>query len=363
MRVHRVESQIATVALDQLKAIHPVRIVELRHGRDRDARSGWDGEVTLKTDQGVFQYLFEVKTNLRPQAVQHLLVQANLHRRLRGKPRGLLLLADYVNPVLAEQLKRAGINFIDTAGNLFLKQEPGLHLYVEGKKLQTPLKERPARLFQSSGLALLFGLLVTPESVNRPYRDLAEANGIALGTVGWIMRDLREQGYVEPLNKDRLHLIRKQELLDRWVESYAMRLRPKMLVGEFVDPTRDLELVVDSFEKYAGEQHMRWGLTGGFGAFELFHHYRGQALSIVVEQWRTDRALAALHLVPREGGDVSVLRSFSPAVFAKPHRKTRYPVVHPLLVYAELLYQGSDRDRETACQLYQSCLEPSMAKS
>ncbi|MGE0475112.1 MAG: type IV toxin-antitoxin system AbiEi family antitoxin, partial [Nitrospirales bacterium] len=257
----------------------------------------------------------------------------------------------------------ADINFIDTAGNVFLQQEPGLHLYVEGKKLQTPAKEAPTRLFQPSGLTLLFGLLVTPESVNRSYRDLAKANGVALGTVGWIMRDLREQGYVEPLGKDRIQLIRKKELLDRWVDGYATRLRPKILAGEFVlDPTKDFDSVMDGFENYAFEQNMQWGLTGGFGAFELLHHYRGMTLSIFIEKWSSYTALAALHLLPHEGGDVKVLQSFSPQVFGKTARQTGHPVVHPLLVYAELLFQGGDRELEAGRHLYTTFLEESLAK-
>jgi hypothetical protein len=362
MRAKRLESQTVTAALERLKAVHPVQIANLRFDGSNRTGARWDGEVMLKTAQGTFRYLFEVKSHLRPQTVRHLRIQANIYRKLRGKPEGFLLLADYVNPSLAHQLKEAGINFIDTAGNLFLRQEPGLHLYVEGKKPQALLKEKAARLFQPSGLTLLFGLLVAPESVNWPYRDLARANSVALGTVGWIMRDLREHGYLEPLGKGRLHLTHKKELLDRWVESYATRLRPKILVGEFLDPTRDLDAVVDAFEQYAWEQQIHWGLTGGFGAFELLHHYKGSTLSIFVEKWRADTGLAVLHLLPHEGGDVRVLRSFSPSVFAKPDGTIGHPVVHPLLVYAELLYQGGDRELETAGQLYKSFLEPSLAK-
>ncbi len=362
MKVDGKETQLVTAALERLKAVHPVQIKNLRFEESGRAAVGWDGEVTLKTAQGMASYFFEVKSHLRPQTVRHLRIQADTFRKQRGKSKGLLLLADYVNPSLGHQLKEAGINYIDTAGNLFLRQEPGLHLYVEGKKPHTPAKEAPTRLFQPSGLALLFGLLAEPESVNWSYRDLARANNVALGTVGWIMRDLREQEYVEPLGKDRLKLIRKKELLDRWVDGYAMRLRPKILVGQFVDPTSDLDVVVEAFEKYALEQHMQWGLTGGFGAFELLHHYRGMALSIFVEKWIPDTALVALRLLPHEGGDVKVLRSFSPEVFGTLDGQTGHPVAHPLLVYAELLFQNGDRELEAARQLYTTFLEPSLAK-
>lgn len=361
MRTVRVEPQaITAAALKQLQAIYPVQVTNLRsNGRGR-AGAGWDGEVTLKTDRGTVNYLFEVKTHLRPQTIQQILIHANVAHKQHGKHKGFLLLADYVNPALGHQLKHAGINYIDTVGNLYLKQEPGLHLYVEGKRLQVPMKDKPARLFQPSGLTLLFGLLVKPESLNWPYRDLAQANNVALGTVGWIMRDLREHGYVEPIGKGRFHLIRKKELLDRWVEGYTTRLRPKIIAGEFVEPTRDLDSVVEAFENYALEQQILWGLTGGFGAFELLHHYRGLTLSIFVEKWATDTALVALHLLPQEGGDVRVLKSFSPGVFTKLDRDTGYPVVHPLLVYAELLYQNGDRELETARLIYTQFLEPSI---
>lgn len=362
MKARRLESQTVTAALERLKAVHPVQVTNLRFDGSGPAGVRWGGEVTLKTAQGTFRYVFEVKTHLRPQSIRHLRIQANMYRKVRRKPEGVLLLADYINPSLAHQLREARIHFIDTAGNLFLEKAPGLHLYIEGKKPQAFPKEKPTRLFQPSGLTLLFGLLAAPESVNWSYRDLARANSVALGTVGWIMRDLREQGYVEPLGKGRLHLTRKKELLNRWVDGYATRLRPKILVGEFIDPTRDLDAVVEAFEQYAWEQQMHWGLTGGFGAFELLHHYKGPTLSVFVEKWRADTALVALHLLPHARGDVRVLKSFSPSVFAKPDRQTGHPVVHPLLVYAELLYQGGDRELETAGELYQSFLEPSLAR-
>lgn len=362
MKVEGKDTQLVNAALERLKAVHPVQVRNLRFEESDQAAVGWDGEVTLKTAQGTVGYFFEVKSHLRPQAVRHLLIQAKTFRKQHGKSKGILLLADYVNPSLGQQLKEADINFIDTAGNVFLRQEPGLHLYVEGKKPQTFAKEAPTRLFQPSGLTLLFGFLVTPESVNWLYRDLARANGVALGTVGWIMRDLREQGYVEPLGKDRLQLIRKKELLDRWVDGYATRLRPKILVGEFVSPISDLEAIVGAFETYAFEQHMHWALTGAVGAFELLHHYRGNILSIFVEQWMPATALAALHLLPHKGGEVRVLRSFSPGVFDALDAQTGHPVAHPLLVYAELLYQGGDRELETARQLYTTFLDSSLAK-
>ena len=362
MRVMKQESQIATLALERLKAVQPVQVVDLRHDVPGPKGIRYDGELSLKTDRGTFRYIFEVKRNLRPQTVQHFLVQANLYRKHLAKGTGLLLLSDYVNPSLGHQLREAGINFIDTAGNLFLKREPVLYLYVEGTKPATSTKEKPTRLFQPSGLTLLFGFLIEPESVNHPYRQLSDANGVALGTVGWVKRNLREQGYLEPIGKDRFRLVRKKELLDRWVHGYTARLRPKMFLGEYRDLTNDLQAVAKAFQLYALEHRLPWGLSGGFGADELLHHYRGNTLTLLVESWRQNDALRELKWLPVVGGPITVLQGFSPRVFKISGNQGRYPVVHPLLVYAELLHRGSDREMETARLIYQEFLEQSLAK-
>ncbi len=361
MRGIEQESHIVASTLERLKSIHPVRVVNLRrevHVGDRR----WDGEITLKTDRGTFRYVFETKTHLRPQTIRHLLIQADLYRKHLGKAKGLLLLSDYINSSLGHQLKEAGINFIDTAGNLFLKREPGLYLYVEGKKPPASPKEKPTRLFQPSGLTLLFGLLVEPESINHPYRHLSEANGIALGTVGWVKRDLREHGYLEPTGKNSFHLVRRKELFERWVQGYSSRLRPKVFLGEYRDLTNDLNTVVKAVRKYALEQGLSWGLSGGFGADELIHHYRGNTLTLFIESWSHNEALKELKWLPVSGGPITVLKGFSPRVFKMWSNQKHYPVVHPLLIYAELLQQGTDRDLETARLIYKEYLEPSFAK-
>lgn len=356
------ESQIIASTLERLKAVHPLRVVNLRREvgpRDR----GWDGEVTIKTSGRDYRYLFEVKAHLRPQVVHHLLIRTNAERNRWGKATEFLLLADYVNPLLAEQLKKAGVNFIDTAGNLFLRREPELFLYVEGKKPQVIHKDKPTRLFQPSGLTLLYGPLIEPESINLPYRNLASANGVALGTVGWVKRDLKEQGYLEPIGKDRVRLVHRKELVDRWVQGYASRLRPKLHVGRYRHLTNNFEAIIKAFRQYMLERGILWCVTGGLGANEIIHHYQGSTLTLFVEFWKhDDEDLKDLKWLPSSEGPITILSSFSPRVCQMNGSQQRVPVAHPLLIYAELLYQGTDRDLETARLIYKKYLEESIAK-
>jgi len=168
MRKKHLESNILASALKQLQEIYPVEVVGLQHEVREQRGFQWDGELTLKSKGGVFSFLFEVKTHLRPQSVKNLLVQISSRSRNQAKTKGILLFADYVNPELGCLLKEGGINFVDTAGNVFLKREPGLYVYVEGKKPPSSKKSRAVRLFQPSGLTILYGLLLNPESVSEP---------------------------------------------------------------------------------------------------------------------------------------------------------------------------------------------------
>lgn len=361
MKANTSESKIIASVLERLKEIRSVQAVNLRHEDILRDRAIWDGEVTLKTDRGEFPYVFEIKTHLRPQAIRHLHIQAETLPKRGFRAKELLLFADYVNPILSHQLKEGGINFIDTAGNMFLKREPGLYVYVEGRKPVVQPKVKTTRLFQPSGLTMLFGLLLEPESINLSYRDLARTNGVALGTVGWVKRDLREHGYLEPIGKDRFCLVRKKDLLDRWVQGYASRLRPKIFLAEFKAATDDLDESLVNLEKYAREHQIRWGLSGGWGADELVHHHRGSQLTLFVEEW-PNSAQKELTWLPAEKRPITLLKAFSPRIFNSVSQDTAHPVVHPLLIYAELLYQGKDRDLETARLIYSKYLEKAFDK-
>jgi|CXWL01.1.fsa_nt_gi hypothetical protein len=349
------ETKILHSALEQLKLVHagikPQNVILAE-----ERFSPFDGRITLKTDAESFQYLLEIKAHPRPETIRHLIVLKDTDKEAKNTP--ILVVADYLNPNLAAKLREEGINYLDTTGNLFLKRAPNLYMQVEGKKPSSPVAGLKTRLFQPSGLTLLFGLLTEPQSINYPYRRLAEEAGVALGTVGWVMRDLRNNHFLEPAGKDQLRLVNTKDLTEQWVQGYARTLRPRILVGEYGNLAPHLEDVVSSLTNYTAHKNEKWALTGGFAADELLRHYRGQKLAFYVSDWWSTAVLKELPIVPVAGGDITVLRAFSPRVVETPKSlTTEHPLAHPLLIYAELLYQGMDRDMETARMLYAEFLE------
>ncbi|MCU7861984.1 MAG: hypothetical protein KZQ86_19650, partial [Candidatus Thiodiazotropha sp. (ex Lucinoma kastoroae)] len=146
--------------------------------------------------------------------------------QLKRFPQKGLVVTDYVNPKMAERLKAMDMPFLDAAGNAYIN-EPPVYVYIKGNKpLEKPHRKLPTRAFQPTGLKVLFALLCRPGLENAPYRDIAKAADVALGTVGWVITDLRELGYLVDLGKRGRRLTNKEKLIERWVTTYPEQLRP-----------------------------------------------------------------------------------------------------------------------------------------
>ena len=145
-----------------------------------------------------------------------------------------LLLTNYVTPNMADELREKGVQFLDAAGNAYLN-EPLLFVFVKVNRPAVAIgMKKTRRAFRPTGLQVLFALLFQPELVTAPFREIANIAGAALGTVSWVMRDLKELGFIVDMGTQGRHLTRKAELIDRWVTAFPDLLRPKLVVGRFM---------------------------------------------------------------------------------------------------------------------------------
>ena len=144
-----------------------------------------------------------------------------------------LMVTEYVTPPITDLLKEMNIFFIDTAGNTYIN-ETGLYVFIKGNKPPLTLKAKTRkRLFKPSGLRVVFTLLNNPEMINKPYRDMAKAADVALGTIGWLVTDLKETGFCIEIGKRNRKLMNLENLFKRWVEAYPEQLRPKLVRERF----------------------------------------------------------------------------------------------------------------------------------
>lgn len=259
-------------------------------------------------------------------------------QQLRNDPRNRkgLLVTRYITPQVADLLKNMGIPFMDAAGNAYI-DDPPLYVFVKGNKL--PEDDRPepvTRAFRPGGLRIIFTLLNNPGMEKTPYRNIAKATGLALGTIGWVMNDLRKLGYLVDMGARGRRLTRKNDLLTRWVTAYPDQLRPGLVIGRFKakddDWWKDAE--IETF-------HALWG--GEIAAARLTKYLKPQTATIYTRE-PPARLVLKYQLKKDPAGRVEILRPFWHFEYPGHHPD----LVPPVLIYADLLATGDERNIETA---------------
>ena len=149
---------------------------------------------------------------------------------------GLLLVADYINPAQSECLRENNIPFFDSADNVYIN-DSGIYVFVSGKKGENLVKERPSRLFNKSGLKILFDLLVNEKLINEGFRTISKFSGVSsISTVSDIFNDLEKSGFLIRRGKsanEKRSLLNRENLLKRWAVAYSERLRPTLAPVRF----------------------------------------------------------------------------------------------------------------------------------
>jgi hypothetical protein len=294
-----------------------------------------DKVIRLTIGEKKIQYFTEIKNNFTQATIGLLLQYRNM------LPGPMLLVTNYVNDVMAEHLKEKKIDFIDTAGNAYINQ-PQTYIYVKGCKLKDKLQNQPlGRAFLPTGLKVAFTFLCDPKLINKNYRTIAQAAGVALGNIGWIINDLKTQGFIIDMGRHGYKLIQKQLLLDRFVEEYPKKLRQQLFLGKFRGDQNWWEKTDTHFE------NALWG--GEAAAAKMGNFLKPQNIAIYLKQEMLNAFLLKNRLKRDVDGDVEILKLFwDPVDLA-----AKNGLVHPILIYADLLATADQRNIEAAKVIYE----------
>ncbi len=307
----------------EIKTVNPVRNPRVRA----------DYLLRIVMQRKEIRYYAEVKANVTK--ADKLLAMM----RKGDLDHPLLLVTKYINPQLADELKQTGTEFIDTAGNAFINQPP-LYIFVKGNKPGVikvpPLK----RAFKPAGLKVIYAFLCNPGLENKTYREIAAEADVALGTVDWIMKELKELRFLLDMGKRGQRLIQKPNLLQRWVTAYPEQLRPKLTIGRFKGDREWWR------QKRLDPLKAQWG--GEVAAERLTQYLQPQIITIYTTPQQLNPLLVENRLRKDETWDVEILKRFW-----KPPEMWKYEdVVHPILIYADLLATGNERNIEIAKMIY-----------
>jgi hypothetical protein len=204
---------------------------------------------------------------------------------------------------------------------------------VDGDRCDT----LPAEL--RSGLKMIYALLCDKNLLNRPYREIASASGIALGTVGQVIDNLKELGFIIDLGTRGRKLTNNDGLFNRWCQDYTEKLKPKLLLGRFEGPD-------DSWQSGRLEPDQgQWG--GEVAAFKLTGYLKPQTVVLYAKEEKLREILLQNRLKKTENGNIEIYKTFWSIDGIKDK-----PFVHPFIIYADLLEINNQRTIETAKVIY-----------
>jgi hypothetical protein len=310
-------------------AIHPVAT-----GQSHAA----DAVFELVANRRKHRFLAEVKAVDRFETPALIKARGGSHRM---PP---LLVAPYITREVAERCRQLHLPFIDTAGNAYL-EGPGLLVYVIGNNKPAELRREHFRALNPAGLQIAFALACHPVLFQTNYRKIAAQAGVALGTVGPVMKDLEARGYLRFQKEPTRKLLDPKGMVDEWVTHYPITLRPKLNPRRFRADPEGLHQV------NLLNQNAYWG---GEPAAARLTRYLKPAKFTIYARDPIAKLVAMGRMRADPAGNVEILDAF----WNFDPEKEFPDVVPPILAYADLLATHDGRDAEAARMIYEQRIVP-----
>ena len=297
-------------------------------------------DAIMKITQNNVENYFEVEVKLiLTKGKIGLIAQQFMNFEGKG-----LLVTRYVTPQNADLLKDMDIPFIDTAGNAYINCPP-LYIFIKGNKLkEDPQTKQIQRAFRPAGLQVLFVLLCNPGIEKEPLRKIARAANVALGTVNRVIKELEKMGYLIDMGRRGRRLVRKDNLLKRWITNYPEQLRPKQIKARLKALKHDWWKDIDIQDFGA--------LWGGETAAAILTKYLKPELATIYTLNPIGKLVLKNKLKRHPAGNVEILNIF----WNFEHGRINKGLVHPVLIYADLMATGDNRNIEVAGIIYDTAI-------
>jgi len=330
------ENQVITKIIEKLKTEHKIKAKWIDHKHNDNPNKELDGKLDLYIKNKKLEFFVEFKREIR----KHHLLQIDNYKAQFPE---LLVIADFINPKIREILKDKEVNYIDGAGNMYINRGDQL-IFIEGKKNEIDQNYYKGRLFGKGGIKIIYAILVNEDIINKPYREIAEQTDTALGTVNYIMKELMINGYLIFINKNVFRLNNKKDLMNKWITGYEDKLKKTLFIGKFRFNNNDWKNI-----KFKNDKTF-WG---GEPAAEILTKYLIPQNLTVYTMEETKELVKDYFLIPDANGNVEVYKKF----WKIENNLNFKEIVPALLVYADLIITGNDRNIETANIIYERYLQ------
>lgn len=250
----------------------------------------------------------------------------------------ILFITVNATPKMLELAKIPDINILDCAGNFNIQYQlkNGNIVLMLANKGEKPVEDTTAKaypIFLEKGLKVIFYLLLDKQNVGRPYREIMDATGVAIGTVKNVIDGLIYQQFVR-VEKNKRFLTNTDRLLMLWATNYGLNLKPKLFQTRFAFRDEERRRNWKHLELPDG---MLWGgepaaaLNDGFIAPGEFTVYADVPAATLMKTGAVG---------PDAYGEIAVYQKFWTGTDAK--------TVPALLIYADLMDTTNGRCIEAA---------------
>jgi hypothetical protein len=300
-----------------------------------DTARDHDGYLRIRTDEGqCFDLPYEAKgiVDRRDQ----LLTFKTLHN-------GTVLITRSMSSAMAEQCRELNIQFIDHAGNCFLRQS-GLYVFIVGVKDTTKAEQVATRGLTPAALRVVFAILAQPSILNSNVRRIAEVSLVSHGAAGAALIVLEEIGFFTTAGTGRRVLTTPERWLDAWTEGYLGRIRPKLERHRMSSPVS-----LPATIQRVSPQIREVALGGEAAAAYRDMGLKPGTLTLYIDLNEPNvmrNLVQELKLRRDPEGKIEVVNMFWNA-----NELQSFPTVPDALIYADLVGTGEERTMEIATYL------------
>ncbi len=294
----------------------------------------FDGEIILQINGIKSNFVVKIKKELREYQLHEI---DEIHKKYNN----LIVIAEHIFPKLKTQLRKAKVAYLEMNGNLFL-QTKQLYCFIDTQK-RTNKRKKTNRAFTKTGLKVVFHLLQKKELINKSQREIAQTTGVALGNIPLIIKGLKKMGYLIPINKKTYAWQKRKELLEMWINQYAIELKPKLFKNKY-------RLNENWQSMKLNTKKTVWG--GEPAADILTNYLRPEKFTLFTKENNTD-LIKNYKIIPDKDGELEVMEMFWNNIELK---KT----APSLLIYADLIIEGGKRNTETAHKIFNEFIQPNI---
>jgi len=301
----------------------------------------FDGILTFHN----YFFAISFKKVVKPSNLGLVISQINESQAKINKP--IILFSNYLTPDIQQVLVMNNISFADFEGNAYIKHKD-LFIFIRGQKRPKTGKIFPNRIFQESGIRLIFHLFHKPECIEYTYRGLSQLVDISLGSVSNVMKELETSNFIL-ITESKKVLKNKNELLNRWIIAYNEVLKPRLLKKKmrFIN--------IESYKQWQNislknnEGSILWG---GEPAAALLTNYLKPEIFTIYTDLPWQQLVKNFEVIPDDDGDIEVYQ-----IFWIHQNNNKLQIVPSVLVYSDLISTGNNRNIETAKIIYNNELQ------